>query len=708
MKIRPTILTALLISAAAGSASAQTYPIGRWWDSRPAIERLPSNDPNFAAAEWYLGSIGGWNRFIDFFDVVDSDGSFANDNNDCELVGFLTDAQLNALYADNWGTSTLAIAIRRFDTSTGNLVEGDVIFNPIWDWTTNVNDVWADSSMYLWQEVLLHELGNVWGADHNDEINLYSAVMNSTVDRQHFRTDDPFHLADALTFRQYNALPINSMTDVAVFSYEFSGGGITNAAPSQSSFQPGEALTGSSFTIENIGTTSATITAQAYLSTNQGLSSGDILVGETTFTMAAESALLFPVSGVVPTSVPDGDYYYGLLLQVSGDAFITNNAAVMFNTVSIREQCTDDIYEPNDNVGQAENVDGGSYHSLQLCAGNEDWFRITLNAGNAADITLNFSHAVGDLDLYVYDQVDIFNPIAQSISVTDGEQVFIPAPTAMWTYYIVVEGYSTDPGNPAENSYDMHIDQPDSLEPNETAFTPVEVNHGSYYPLSVGGNDVDWYQVWMEEGQELTVELIFQHSHGDIDMNFFGFGLGEYYISESASDNEILSGITAAGTGYHLLHVYSYDGIGNTYQLKITKGCHVAFESYGSGLAGSGGLIPQFTGTPGSCYPLGHHLHIQNALGGSFALLFIGLQEADLPYRGGSLLVDLGTYWMFTLRLGGALNVPGAGSLTIPGGDASVLEGVNLALQLHVLDPGAPQGFALSPGLRMVVGGLVP
>jgi len=129
--------------------------------------------------------------------------------------------------------------------------------------------------------------------------------------------------------------------------------------------------------------------------------------------------------------------------------------------------------------------------------------------------------------------------------------------------------------------------------------------------------------------------------------------------------------------------------------------CFVGFETFGVGLAGSGGIVPQLDGSDGECFG-SYTLHVWNGLGRATLYLWVGLGSGDFPFSGGRFYIDLSRPWAFlTLTLGGPAGVPGAGSLDLPGADISDFRGIDFYLQGTIVDPGAIQGMALTNGLIM-------
>ncbi|MBL8736339.1 MAG: hypothetical protein JNL12_07940 [Planctomycetes bacterium] len=132
--------------------------------------------------------------------------------------------------------------------------------------------------------------------------------------------------------------------------------------------------------------------------------------------------------------------------------------------------------------------------------------------------------------------------------------------------------------------------------------------------------------------------------------------------------------------------------------------CAGTFVGYGDGLAGTGGFVPTFTATgcpvPGAALDL----HVAAALGGGTCVLALGTDPAAVPMFGGTVLL---TPLVFvTIPLAGAPLAAGEGRLTAPLvlPTNPAITGLSLYGQAAVLDPGAVQGIALTPGLRIVIG----
>ncbi|MEM7205754.1 MAG: sialidase family protein [Planctomycetota bacterium] len=127
-------------------------------------------------------------------------------------------------------------------------------------------------------------------------------------------------------------------------------------------------------------------------------------------------------------------------------------------------------------------------------------------------------------------------------------------------------------------------------------------------------------------------------------------------------------------------------------------------QHYGVGSSGSGGVVPRLdiTGLPltGASFAL----DVTAARGNAPAVFAVGIgpsSQAAAPFAGGTLFVEPAI--ALPVVLGGAAGVAGAGTgqRVFPVPDRPSLRGINLNAQGVVVDPGAPQGLALTEALEI-------
>ncbi len=121
---------------------------------------------------------------------------------------------------------------------------------------------------------------------------------------------------------------------------------------------------------------------------------------------------------------------------------------------------------------------------------------------------------------------------------------------------------------------------------------------------------------------------------------------------------------------------------------------------YGSGLAGAGAFVP-LLGVIG-CPDIGQlfSISINSVVGGASGVLFVGLAQAAVPFKGGTFLVG-SVAAQIPVVVGGAPGDPGAGSLALPAVLSDpILAGIDIFVQAGFSDALAVKGVSLSNGVR--------
>jgi len=111
--------------------------------------------------------------------------------------------------------------------------------------------------------------------------------------------------------------------------------------------------------------------------------------------------------------------------------------------------CLEDVYEENDSQAAAKVVEPMPMPG-RVCAGDEDWFSVSLSAGQLVRVRLQLAHANGDLDLALHDPSGTEQ--RSSRRVADLEEIEYAATTS-GTYAVRVYGY-----NGAANDYSLAVD----------------------------------------------------------------------------------------------------------------------------------------------------------------------------------------------------------------------------------------------------------
>ncbi|MEM7117700.1 MAG: PPC domain-containing protein, partial [Chloroflexota bacterium] len=183
--------------------------------------------------------------------------------------------------------------------------------------------------------------------------------------------------------------------------------------------------------------------------------------------------------------------------------------------------CSDDSYEENDTEATAAALDyqDAVLLNLMICPSDEDWFEVVMAPDDVIDVDIYFEHINGDLDLELYYNGSL---VDSSASTGDSEFVTIWNNTGVpITVQIKVFGFLGTVSNSYHHLFDVYpLTCPDdSHEPNETIdqlFSSF-IFPGQYNDLAMCDGD-DFYAFSVTEGQQITINLEFVHSQGDIDL----------------------------------------------------------------------------------------------------------------------------------------------------------------------------------------------
>ncbi len=130
--------------------------------------------------------------------------------------------------------------------------------------------------------------------------------------------------------------------------------------------------------------------------------------------------------------------------------------------------------------------------------------------------------------------------------------------------------------------------------------------------------------------------------------------------------------------------------------------------NYGTGTAGSGGLVPRITHSGGAprVGNASFRVDCDQILGAARCALLLGTDKAQVQILGVGVLVEPSTWVVIPGQANGTAGVAGAGAVqtAIPIPNDSLLLGTEFDFQLIAIDPGASQGMAAATdGLSLVV-----
>ncbi len=326
--------------------------------------------------------LANWNQYTDIYRIATNPtGSYAWGDNVFDLSGFPTSSQLQATYGQPWPSSVIAYC---FSNTVNNvIVESDIALNPAFTFTLDDESVYNGGSARSFRQVMMHEMGHMWGLNHNFD---FPSIMNDSQDV--FRFFGFQYMDDAEATRAAYPSAIISRTDLAIYlRYSTGTQSITDAS------YPGIVAAGNSFTVsnyhvENVGsTTIATPTVEWYLTTARNFGTSYFL-GSTTYGSLARFQYHAPSnvarSLTVPANVPVGLYYLAAFIRNDSSpqqtTFPFNNDSAFSRTRMSITQATGSLQVTINPAGAVSagaqwQVDGGTFQNSGatvsgLAAGN--------------------------------------------------------------------------------------------------------------------------------------------------------------------------------------------------------------------------------------------------------------------------------------------------------------------------------------------------
>jgi Cys-rich repeat protein len=242
---------------------------------------------------------------------------------------------------------------------------------------------------------------------------------------------------------------------------------------------------------------------------------------------------------------------------------------------TLATDCEDD-FEPNDNTNDAHDLDEGVQGDLTLCSDDdpEDFWAVVVEVESTIRVVARFEALFGNLDLEL---LDSDGETVLSESTGRGATETVLAQVDPGTYY--VRAFLPLPGEAVGYTLTTTIAEPagcvDEFEPNNSLNEASLVGPGEYLGLTLcrdGAEDeFDYFAVYLEAGDEITVDLAFLNALGDIDVQLRGTdGVAILDNSSGRGDSEQVTA-TVAGDGYYYLRVRLFtQNVQNSYDMTIT------------------------------------------------------------------------------------------------------------------------------------------
>jgi hypothetical protein len=208
--------------------------------------------------------------------------------------------------------------------------------------------------------------------------------------------------------------------------------------------------------------------------------------------------------------------------------------------------CVDDALEDDDDAATATPLPGaGLFGGGVACDADFDFYEISLIAGDELTLDTLFDHAEGDINVVLQDASG--GTIDTGTSASDHERVAHIAAGAEQVFFRVE--LFADTGSWPGNEYDLDVAIENwtvcQVDPSEDDDTPATANvlttPGLYEFLSACDGDPDWFEIDLFAGETLTLDVLFQQSFGDLDIELQDLAGGTLATGTSSDDDESVS-----------------------------------------------------------------------------------------------------------------------------------------------------------------------
>jgi hypothetical protein len=265
------------------------------------------------------------------------------------------------------------------------------------------------------------------------------------------------------------------------------------------------------------------------------------------------------------TNMSTGENY---LIRVQGKSQATRFSSYygLTTALSFSTPCMPNAAAGRNKAGAVATM-GGVFNALTMCENTEDWFRLTLNAGDTVLAGLEVNNRFGDLSIALLNSADV---VLASSDLSANVQQINHMVSAAGTYYLRVTRR-----NDAffRTTYDLWLATddfvpaapfcPDNAERNDTLEEAAALNFATQkFTLNqiMCGADQDWYALGsLTSNTEYVISAFFNATMGaDVDLqvvNSAGMAIPLTAGTGTAAGNDEHITVRPTATGNHFLRV---------------------------------------------------------------------------------------------------------------------------------------------------------
>ncbi len=279
-----------------------------------------------------------------------------------------------------------------------------------------------------------------------------------------------------------------------------------------------------------------------------------------TLTLSGVANSLGVASWVVPSfpALPPLDLYFQAVVRDGGNS---NESNPLYRPVTTA--CVDDGFEDNDSAATAAPLPNGLTAALGAC--DEDFYLVSVPAGEAVSVRASFDHEEGDLDLFLLSGPSTV--LDSGLSTSDDEYVsWLNTTGGTANLRVRVQLYD-DPGAPGvPYDLDVRVAPPaacaaDTFEPDDdpTAASPLSPAGAAAVSCD---SDEDWFAISVAPGDFLDLTITPDDEDGLVDVALFDPSGAEIDSATQGNPRRVSAPAVAGGVYTLRVEVASDDPLG--------------------------------------------------------------------------------------------------------------------------------------------------
>jgi PKD repeat protein len=213
---------------------------------------------------------------------------------------------------------------------------------------------------------------------------------------------------------------------------------------------------------------------------------------------------------------------------------------------------------------------------------NVDHSPSTVEVGETGQISVTVENTdstteTQTIDITAYRDGTLINSVDETLTIDPGESVSENVPIQYtqqdvgdWMYEVCTEDECDSTSwTVVENGGNGDPGGNDRFEPNDERITATSISPGFYSDLDIVAGESDYFEISLDQGDEITATMQFDHTVGDLDLELQDSEGNELRDSISVTDDETVTyEVQESGTFY--VRAYGFIDAGAPYSIDIS------------------------------------------------------------------------------------------------------------------------------------------